>query len=112
MRQALALDLQDDPRLIAQYEEHHRRVWPEVLAHLREQGVVRMEIYRLGTRLFMLMETDDRVYDAARMAQAAAQNPAVRDWEALMWRFQVPTPWTAPGEKWATMKDIFRLERE
>ena len=59
MRQCLALDLRDDPGLIARYEAHHRAVWPEVLAHLRAHGVRELEIFRLGTRLVMLMETDD-----------------------------------------------------
>jgi hypothetical protein len=31
----LILDLKDDPELIAQYEAHHRQVWPEVLVHIR-----------------------------------------------------------------------------
>ena len=30
MRYCLALDLQDDVDLIARYEEHHRRIWPEI----------------------------------------------------------------------------------
>ena len=51
MRHCLALDLKDDPALIAEYELQHREVWPEVLAHLRAQGVRELEIFRLGTRL-------------------------------------------------------------
>ena len=30
-RYCLALDLIDDPRLIAEYEQYHRQVWPEIL---------------------------------------------------------------------------------
>jgi L-rhamnose mutarotase len=48
MRYCLALDLKDDPRLIARYEQLHRRIWPEIAEHLRRQGVLSMEIYRLG----------------------------------------------------------------
>jgi L-rhamnose mutarotase len=109
MRHALALDLRDDPLLIEQYEIHHNQVWPEVLSHLRCHGVRDMEIYRLGTRLFMLMETDDAVYDPARFAAAARASPRVCEWEALMWRFQAPTPWTPPGEKWVAMTRLFSL---
>ena len=39
MQHVLALDLNDDPALIAEYEAHHRAVWPEVQAHLRRHGV-------------------------------------------------------------------------
>jgi len=107
MRHCLLLDLKDDPALIAEYEAHHRRIWPEVAAHLHEQGVLSMEIYRLGTRLCMVMETDDAVYNPERMAQAQAEDPKLREWEDLMWRFQAPTPWTPAGEKWVAAQRIF-----
>ncbi|WP_116138342.1 L-rhamnose mutarotase [Trinickia diaoshuihuensis] len=109
MRYGLALDLKDDPQLIARYEEFHRDVWPDVIRHIRQHGVTGMEIYRLGTRLFMIMETDDAIYDADRMAQAALNDPAVQRWETLMWEFQTPTPWTPAGQKWVRMERIFEL---
>ncbi len=109
MRRCLLLDLRDDPALIADYEAQHRAVWPQVLAHLREQGVVGMQIYRLGTRLCMVMETDDARFDAGRMAQVSAADPVVQAWEALMWKFQAPTPWTPAGEKWVEAALIFEL---
>jgi len=109
MRRCLALDLRDDPELIARYEAHHRAVWPEVLAQLRTQGVRELEIYRLGTRMVMVMDTDDAVFDPARLAAAERDNPHLKEWEALMWRFQAPTPWTPAGTKWTPMQSIFRL---
>jgi len=109
MRYCLALDLKDDAALIARYEEYHRRIWPEIAAHLRAHGVTGMEIYRLGTRMTMVMETDDAVYDAAAMAQAMQSDPKVQEWETLMWKFQAPTPWTPQGEKWTPMAKIFDL---
>jgi L-rhamnose mutarotase len=109
MRHALTLDLRDDPVLIEQYEIHHKQVWPDVLSHLRRHGVLDMEIYRLGTRLFMWMETDDAIYDPVGFAAAARASPRVCEWEALMWRFQAPTRWTPPGEKWVPMPRLFSL---
>jgi L-rhamnose mutarotase len=109
MRQCLALDLHDDPALIERYEAHHREVWPEVLAHLRAHGVRELEIFRLGTRLVMLMDTDDAVFDAQRMAGAEHGDPRIREWEELMWKFQRPTPWTAAGTKWTPMTSIFKF---
>ena len=108
-RYALALDLVDDAQRIAEYEKAHTAIWPEVQAHLHGQGVVGMEIYRLGTRLFMLMEVDPAIYSAQKMAQAALNNPAIVRWEALMWTYQAPTPWTPAGEKWVAMDKIFDL---
>jgi L-rhamnose mutarotase len=107
MLHVLALDLKDDPALIAEYEAHHRAVWPQVQSHLARHGVLSMTIHRLGTRMVMLMHTDDAVYDAARMAEATASDPDVARWEALMWRFQAPTPWTPAGSKWTAMECIF-----
>lgn len=112
MRYCLALDLKDDPELIARYEDFHREGWPDVVSHIHEHGVSSMEIYRLGTRLFMIMDTDDAVYDADRMAQAALNNPVVQRWETLMWEFQAPTPWTPAGQKWVPMNRIFDLQQQ
>ena len=109
MRHCLMLDLRDDPTLIAEYEAHHLAIWPEVAAHLRSNGVTGMQIYRLGTRLCMVMDTDDAVFDAERMARAAATDPRLIAWEELMWRFQVPTPWTPAGVKWVAAEPIFDL---
>jgi len=109
MRHCLALDLQGDPELISAYEQYHRQVWPEVLAHLRRQGVLELEIFRLGTRMVMLMETDDAVFNPERMAAAERDDPRLREWEELMWRFQKATPWTPEGVKWTPMQRLFRL---
>ncbi len=109
VRYALALDLVDDAQRIADYEKAHEKIWTEVREHLRGQGVLQMEIYRLGTRLFMVMEVDSAVYSAERMAQASLDNPAIVRWETLMWTYQAPTPWTPSGEKWVTMAKIFDL---
>ncbi|MFC3683121.1 L-rhamnose mutarotase [Hydrogenophaga luteola] len=112
MRHALALDLVDDPQRIAEYEKAHERIWPEVRDHLRAQGVLGMEIYRLGTRLFMVMEVDPAVYSVQAMAEASRDNPHIQRWETLMWTYQAPTPWTPEGEKWVEMKRIFDLSTQ
>jgi L-rhamnose mutarotase len=109
MRYALALDLVDDPQRIADYEKAHENIWPEVREHLQVHGVIGMEIYRIGTRMFMVMDVDEAVYDAAAMALATQTNPAIVRWETLMWTYQAPTPWTPAGEKWVPMQQIFRL---
>jgi len=105
-RYALALDLKDDPVLIAAYEAHHRAVWPEILASIHDSGITSMEIYRIGNRMFMIMETtDDFSFDAKAAADAA--NPRVQEWEELMWNYQQALPLAKPGEKWMLMERIF-----
>lgn len=107
-RYCLALDLVDDARKIAAYIGHHQRIWPEIAAHIRATGVEDMQIWHLGTRLFMVMDVNN-AYSAEQAAAMAAENPKVAEWEALMWDFQVPTPWASSGEKWVQMQQIFAL---
>ena len=109
VRYALALDLVDDEAKIAAYEKVHESIWPEVREHLLAQGVLAMEIYRLGTRMFMVMEVNPAVYSEERMAQASLKNEAIVRWETLMWTFQAPTPWTPAGQKWVRMQRVFQL---
>lgn len=58
-RYCRTLDLRDDPKLIAEYRRRHSQaeIWPEVIAGIREVGILEMEIYILDTRLFMIVET-------------------------------------------------------
>jgi L-rhamnose mutarotase len=107
-RYALALDLKDDPSLIAEYEAYHRDVWPEIKKSIAESGITGMEIYRFGNRLFMIMETDD-TFTFERKSAMDASNPKVQEWESLMWKFQQPLPGSKPGEKWVLMDKIFEL---
>jgi len=53
----LTLDLKDDPALIAEYRRHHEKIWPEITSSIKDAGIVDMEIYLLGTRMFMIMES-------------------------------------------------------
>ena len=107
-RFCLALDLKDDPTLIAEYETHHKNVWPEIQKSIRDAGIQKMEIYRTGTRLFMIMETNDS-FSFEQKALADAANPTVREWEQLMWKYQQGLPTARPGEKWIIMNKIFEL---
>lgn len=108
MRYCLALDLKDDPALIAAYEEHHRQVWPEILQSIRDSGITALDIYRTGNRLFMIMETQAD-FSFERKAAMDEGNPKVQEWEQLMWNYQQALPLSKPGEKWIMMTKIFSL---
>ncbi|HWC16651.1 MAG TPA: L-rhamnose mutarotase [Terriglobales bacterium] len=109
-RYCLALDLKDDPKLIAEYKRYHEKIWPEITKSIRDSGIEDMEIYLLGTRLFMMMEVNDS-FSFAGKAEADRTNPKVQEWERLMWKFQKPLPQAKPGEKWILMEQIFKLEK-
>lgn len=109
-RFCLALDLKDDPALIETYKNYHApgKVWPEITDSIKSAGILDMEIYLSGNRMFMIMEVDES-FDAARKAALDAANPKVQEWETLMWTFQQALPWAKPGEKWLKMDRIFKL---
>ena len=109
MRYCLALDLQPDALLIAEYVAWHRDVWPEIRQSILESGIEQMEIYRLENRLLMIMEVSPGFSFDQKAAMDAA-NPAVRRWEELMWKYQVAIPGGKPGEKWRLMERIFNLK--
>ena len=67
-RYCQTLDLKEDEQLIKEYCYWHspEHIWPEIPEGIRAVGILNMEIYRLGTRLFMIVETpDDFDWDAA-----------------------------------------------
>ena len=109
-RYCLTLDLKDDPKLIAEYKRYHQKIWPEITRSIKDSGIKDLEIYLLGTRMFMIMEVNEEFSFEAK-AQADQENPKVREWEELMWNFQQPLPQAGRGEKWLLMERIFKLEQ-
>src|SRR5215510_13660924 len=109
-RYCLTLDLKDDPGLIAEYKRYHEKIWPEITKSIKDSGIEDLEIYLLGTRMFMIMEVNASFSFEAK-GRADKSNPKVQEWEELMWKFQNPLPEAKPGEKWLLMDRIFKLER-
>ncbi len=108
-RFCLTLDLKNDPQLIAEYRRYHEKIWPEITQSIKDSGIEDMEIYLLGTRMFMIMEVNDS-FSFEKKAKADQLNPKVQEWEQLMWKFQQPLPDARPGEKWLPMERIFKVE--
>jgi L-rhamnose mutarotase len=106
---AQALDLVDDPAAISAYEEYHRAVWPEVLAALREIGIERMEIFRVGTRMFMYFSAPDD-FDPERDFQTYTESARCQEWDELMRQYQQRIPNATEGEWWTPMPCVFDTE--
>jgi len=106
----LAVDLIDNPELISEYENWHKKEfsWPEVTKSITDSGIMKMEIHRTGNRLFMIMETIDSFSFEQKSVMDKA-NQKVQEWEQLMWKFQQPLPWAKNGEKWVLMNKVFEL---
>ena len=106
----MALDLRDDMQLIEAYEQYHQpeHIWPEIPQGIREAGIADMQIYRIGTRLFMIVDYDENtnLKDAFEKMGTMPRQP---EWAALMNSFQKVLPEAEGGEHWATMKPVFLL---
>lgn len=109
-RYCQTLDLKDSPELIAEYRRRHSEgeAWSEIIWGIREVGILEMEIYILGTRLFMIVEAPlDFDWDTA-MARLSTL-PRQQEWEDYMSEFQKAAPGCSSNEKWRMMERMFNL---
>ena len=111
-RYCKTLSLKDDPQLIEDYKKVHApgAAWPEITQGMKDVGIIDMEIYILGTRLFMIMDTvADFDHDKA-MAELATK-PRQSEWEAYVSRFQQSSAEATADEKWQLMERIYKLDK-
>ena len=107
-RYCQTLDLYNDPELIAAYVKEHQHVWDEIKEGIRGVGILDMQIYMYGDRLFMIMDTTDD-FDWERDNARLASLPRQAEWEARMSKYQVSRPGQASHQKWQLMVQIFGL---
>jgi L-rhamnose mutarotase len=105
----MTLALRDDPAVVDRYKQHHRHIWPEVVTRLREIGILELQIFLLGRRLFLWMKTADG-FDPERDFARLGEDERYREWDALMRTMQEPVPEAHPGEWWAPMELVFDLD--
>lgn len=105
----LALDLKDDPKLIEEYKKYHENVWPEIEDSLQKSGIVKMEIYCIANRLFMIIEAKDDFSFEKKLAMDAT-NPKNQEWEILMWNYQQALPKAKEGEKWMQLDKVYEFK--
>lgn len=104
------LDLCNDPELIAAYRKLHSQegIWPEIMEGIRKAGILEMEIYLLGTRLFMIVEMPVELQWDDVMQQMGTY-PRQAEWEELTARYQEADAHAGSAEKWQLMERIFHL---
>ncbi|MCQ2308404.1 MAG: L-rhamnose mutarotase [Bacteroidales bacterium] len=104
------LELRNNPELIKEYRRRHEKgnVWQEIIDGIKQVGILEMEIYILGTRLFMIVETPaDLDLDAAMNKLATL--PRQAEWEAYMSELQDTSADATSDEKWQMMERMFYL---
>jgi L-rhamnose mutarotase len=111
-RYCKTLSLKDDAQLIEDYKKVHAPggAWPEITQGMREVGIIDMEIYILGTRLFMIMDTVAD-FDHDKAMTELAEKPRQSDWEAYVSRFQQTSAEATADEKWQLMERIYKLDK-
>ena len=109
-RYCRTMNLKDNPELIAEYRKRHSQEhsWKEIREGIKQVGILEMEIYILGNRLFMIVETPlDFDWDSA-MARLATL-PRQQEWEDYMSIFQDCEQGATATEKWQMMERMFYL---
>ena len=110
-RYCKTLSLKDDPKLIEDYKKVHAAgaAWPEITQGMKDVGIINMEIYIYGTRLFMIMDTVAD-FDHDRAMAELATKPRQSEWEAYVSRFQQSSAEATADEKWQLMERIYKLD--
>ncbi|TMM56766.1 L-rhamnose mutarotase [Maribacter algarum] len=109
-RFCFSCDLKEDSQLIKEYKEYHAQgnAWPEITKSITDAGIIDLQIYISGNRMFMIMDVDPS-FDPVKKSKMDAANTKVQEWEDLMWKYQQALPWAKEGEKWVGMEKIFQL---
>ena len=107
-RYCQTLTLVDDPEMVEKYCEVHSHVWPEIIEGQHQVGILSMEIYRNGRKLFMIMDTRDD-FDFEKDMARLATLPRQAEWEAYVSQFQGCSADARSDEKWQMMERMFYL---
>ncbi len=105
--------LKDDPKLIDEYKKLHTKDagWPEITEGMKQVGIIDMEIYLLGTNLFMIMDAKADFDHEKAMAQLA-KLPRQTEWEKLVSKYQETDYDASAGEKWRILERIFKMDKK
>lgn len=109
-RYVQTMELKDSPELIAEYRRRHSRgeVWPEIIAGIKEVGILEMEVYLKDTRLVMIVDTPAD-FDWEVAMDRLATLPRQQEWEEYMALFQQCRAEATSNEKWQMMDRLFHL---
>ena len=109
-RYCKTLELKNDPDLIESYKKIHAKgaAWKEITQGMREVGIVNMEIYLDGNRLFMIMDTVPEFNHDLAMADLATK-PRQKEWEEYVSQFQKSSAIATADEKWRLIERIYKL---
>jgi L-rhamnose mutarotase len=100
-----AFNLRIKADCIEEYELEHTRVWPELLAKLKEVGISDYSIFRRGQDLTLVLRCDD----FEKAWETLDKDPVNLRWQEFMSRLFEPVPGKQNGERFAMCKEVFYL---
>ncbi len=109
-RYCQTLSLKNNPILIEEYRKIHseEKAWPEIRAGIRAVGILEMEIYILGSQLFMIIETP-LDFDWKIAMDKLSNLPRQAEWEKYVSKFQDCPYLSSSAEKCKLMERMFYL---
>lgn len=109
-RYCQTLSLKNNPILIEEYRKIHseEKAWPAIRAGIRAVGILEMEIYILGSQLFMIIETP-LDFDWKIAMDKLSNLPRQAEWEKYVSKFQDCPCLSSSAEKWKLMERMFYL---
>ena len=109
-RYCQTLSLKNNPILIEEYRKIHseEKAWPEIRAGIRAVGILEMEIYILGSQLFMIIETP-LDFDWEIAMDKLSNLPRQAEWEKYVSKFQDCPYLSSSAEKWKLMERMLSL---
>lgn len=109
-RYCQTLKVSENSGMLEKYIDAHRRVWPEIQQGIRSVGILDMQIYALGTTMFMIMDTVDD-FDWEKDNARLATLPRQAEWEAYVAQFQGCDANATSTQKWHLMEKVFELDK-
>ena len=112
-RYCKTLQLEDDATFIKEYKRLHAmgNTWPEITQGMKGVGILDMEIYLVGTTLFMIMDTIQN-FDHEKAMTKLATLPRQSEWEATVSKYQKTTVSSSAKDKWKLIERIYKLDQD
>ena len=109
-RYCQTLSLKNNPILIEEYRKIHseEKAWPEIRAGIRAVGILEMEIYILGSQLFMIIETP-LDFDWEIAMDKLSNLPRQAEWEKYVSKCQDCPYLSSSAGKGKLMERMFYL---
>ena len=104
------LEIKNDPDLIKRYVECHdsNHFWKEIRDGIKQVGILEMELYIVGNKVVMIVETPlDFDWESAMTKLSTL--PRQSEWESFVSEMQGCDPLASSAAKWKLMDRMFYL---